>query len=80
VALAIENGFAVEVLPGPSAICTALVSSGLPTSSYTFKGFPPRKEGKLRTFLGEDKDRPHTLVFFESPYRIGKFLAARQPD
>jgi 16S rRNA (cytidine1402-2'-O)-methyltransferase len=69
-------GFRVEVIPGPGAVETALAVSGLPTSSFTFKGFPPRKDGKLRTFLGDDKDRPHTLVFFESPFRIGKFLAA----
>jgi 16S rRNA (cytidine1402-2'-O)-methyltransferase len=74
--LAIARGFRVEVIPGPSAVETALVASGLPTSSYLFKGFPPRKEGKLRNFLAEEKDRPHTLVLFESPYRVGKLLAA----
>lgn len=71
-----ERGHAVEALPGPSAVHTALVLSGLPTSSYTFKGFPPRKDGKRRAFLAEELDRPHTLVFFESPFRIGRLLAA----
>ncbi|MBT3374860.1 MAG: 16S rRNA (cytidine(1402)-2'-O)-methyltransferase [Lentisphaerae bacterium] len=73
---AVEAGIRVEVIPGPSAVETALLTSGLPTSSYTFKGFPPRKGGRLRTFLGQDGDLPHTQVFFESPMRIVKFLAA----
>ncbi len=72
---AIEAGHTVEVIPGPSAVQTALVVSGLPTSSYTFKGFPPKKSGARVRFLAEDGDRPHTLVVFESPYRIGAFLA-----
>lgn len=73
---ALEAAFAVEVIPGPCAVETALVASGLSTSSYTFRGFPPRKGGKLRTFLSADADRPHTQVFYESPYRVGKFLVA----
>lgn len=75
VAAAIEAGHTVEALPGPSAVQTALVVSGLPTSSYTFKGFPPRKSGQRVNFFREDADRPHTLVVFESPHRIGKMLA-----
>lgn len=69
-----ERGFRVEVVPGPSAALAALVASGLPTSSFTFKGFPPRKSGARRRFLEMDRDAPHTLVVFESPYRIGKLL------
>ncbi len=75
VTAAIEAGHSIEALPGPSAVQTALVISGLPTSSYTFKGFPPRKPGARRRFLEEEADRPHTLVLFESPHRIGKLLA-----
>jgi 16S rRNA (cytidine1402-2'-O)-methyltransferase len=52
----------------------ALVVSGLPVSSFTFKGFPPRKDGQLRRFLEMDKELPHTLLFFESPFRIKAFL------
>jgi 16S rRNA (cytidine1402-2'-O)-methyltransferase len=74
IAACYEHGFRVEVVPGPSAVSVALVASGLPTSSYTFKGFPPRKPGARRQFLGLDREAPHTLVFFESPYRVGKFL------
>lgn len=75
VSRAIDAGHAVEVLPGASAVPASLVSSGLSTSSYTFKGFPPRKGGPRRRFLDADADRPHTMVFFESPYRVGKLLA-----
>lgn len=71
-----ERGGDFQVLPGPSAVPVALILSGLPTSSYTFKGYPPRKPGPLKRFFEEDSDRPHTLVCFESPYRIGKTLAA----
>jgi len=73
---AIEAGHRVEVLPGAGAITPALLSSGLPTSSFTFKGFPPRKPGPLRRFLEMEKDLPHTLVFYESPMRVAKLLAA----
>ncbi len=73
---ATRRGLAVEAIPGPSAALAALVSSGLPTSSFTFKGFPPRKPGVLRRFFEEERDAAHTLVLFESPYRVGKTLAA----
>ncbi|MDA0576755.1 MAG: 16S rRNA (cytidine(1402)-2'-O)-methyltransferase [Verrucomicrobia bacterium] len=71
-----QRGIEVQVIPGPSAVTVALVSSGLSTSSYTFKGYPPRKSGVLRRFFEEERDMPHTLVLFESPHRIGKTLAA----
>jgi 16S rRNA (cytidine1402-2'-O)-methyltransferase len=74
VAAAIEAGYAVDVIPGASAVPIALIASGLPTSSYTFKGFPPRKSGPRRRFLDMDKDLPHTMVIFESPFRTGKLL------
>lgn len=72
---AIENGARVEVIPGPSAVETALVASGLPASSYVFKGFPPRKPGPRKRFLEAERDGTHTLVLFESPRRVGKLLA-----
>ncbi|MDH7569749.1 MAG: 16S rRNA (cytidine(1402)-2'-O)-methyltransferase [Armatimonadota bacterium] len=68
-------GYPVEVIPGASAPPVALLLSGLPTSSYTFKGFPPRKSGPRRTFVAMEKELPHTLVFFEAPQRLGAFLA-----
>ena len=75
VAACVERGLPVEVIPGASAVSVALVASGLATSSYTFKGFPPRKSGPRRRFLDADREMPHTLVIFESPYRTGKLLA-----
>jgi 16S rRNA (cytidine1402-2'-O)-methyltransferase len=71
---AVEEGFEIEVLPGAGALEPALLSSGLPTSSFTFKGFPPRKPGVRRRFLTQDKDQPHTLVFYESPFRVAALL------
>jgi len=76
---AVERGLDIEVIPGASAVPVALVASGLPTSSYTFKGYPPRKIGAMRRFFEEDRDRPHTMVVFESPMRVAKTLhAARE--
>ena len=69
-----NRGFRVEVIPGASAVTIALVASGLPTSSFTFKGFPPRKPGPRKTFLAMEKDLPHSLVIFESPFRVGRLL------
>jgi len=74
VAAALDAGFRVEVIPGAGAVEAALLASGLPTSSYTFKGFAPRKSGRRKTFIEMERDRPHTLVFFESPHRVGKLL------
>ena len=70
----LDNSGKVTVLPGASAVQTALISSGLPSSSYTFKGFPPRKAGRLRKFLEMERESIHTLIFFESPFRLKKFL------
>ncbi len=65
-----------DVIPGASAVDLALLRSGLPTSSFTFKGFPPRKPGALRRFFKEEASLAHTLICFESPFRIGKTLQA----
>lgn len=69
-----EEGHEVQVIPGAGAVEAALVSSGLPTSSYLFRGFPPRKSGRRRRFLAEERDAPHTLVLFESPQRVAATL------
>lgn len=74
VVAAIAAGHEIEVLPGASAVPVALLLSGLPPSSYLFKGFPPRKPGRRRAFLEEDRDGRHTMIFYESPYRIAKLL------
>lgn len=70
----IEEDVPVVMIPGPSALVMGLVLSGLPSHSFTFRGFPPRKPGPRRRFLKVDKDSPHTLVFYESPYRLKAFL------
>lgn len=71
---AIDNGLPLTMIPGPSAVIMAVVLSGLPAHSFTYRGFPPRKGGKRRRFLEIDQDSPHTLVFFESPYRLKALL------
>jgi len=62
----------VEVLPGPSAVTTALVASGLPTDRWRFEGFLPRRAGELERVLGGGE----TVVAFESPRRLPDSLAA----
>ena len=74
VKLASENGIQVVPIPGASAAIAALSISGLPTSSFTFLGFPPRQNKKLSEFVERIKDRPETLIFYESPKRIVKTL------
>jgi 16S rRNA (cytidine1402-2'-O)-methyltransferase len=68
-------GLAVEVIPGPCAATMALVASGLPTSSYLFKGFLPKKPGARHRFLEAEREQPHTLIFYESPHRLVKLLS-----
>lgn len=68
----IERGVEVEVLPGPSVIPVALVASGLPTDSWRFEGFLPRRSGEMERVL----NAAETVVAFESPRRIGDSLAA----
>ena len=65
-----------EVIPGASAVNVALLMSGLSTSSFTFRGFPPRGPGALRNWFAEDAGKEHTLICFESPFRIGATLEA----
>ena len=65
-----------DVIPGASAVNVALLMSGLSTSSFTFRGFPPRGPGALRNWFAEDRDKPHTLVCYESPFRVAATLEA----
>ncbi len=71
---AIAAGYPLTAIPGPTALITALVLSGLPVHSFTFRGFPPRKPGARRRFLEVDAASPHTLIFYESPYRLKAFF------
>jgi 16S rRNA (cytidine1402-2'-O)-methyltransferase len=72
---AVEAGIGVSVIPGPSAVITALAVSGLPTDRFTFEGFLPRKSSDRRTTFAALEREPRTMVFFESPHRIGESLA-----
>jgi len=76
----LDAGLPVEVLPGPSAVVTALVASGLPAERWLFVGFLPRKRAELEDLL---MHAPETLVAFESPRRLAatlRLLAARDPE
>jgi 16S rRNA (cytidine1402-2'-O)-methyltransferase len=71
---ALAAGVEVTAIPGAAAVIMAVVLSGLPLHSFTFRGFPPHKPGPRRRFLEVDRESPHTLVFYESPYRLAAFL------
>lgn len=64
----------LTAIPGPTALISALVLSGLPVHSFTFRGFPPRKSSARKRWLAIDVNSPHTLIFYESPYRLKAFL------
>ncbi len=68
--LCIENEVEVEVLPGASAIITALVASGMSTEKFSFEGFLDRNKKKRRERLKKIKGDDRTLIFYESPHRL----------
>lgn len=68
------QGVAYTVLPGPSAVVTALVGSGLPCDAFYFGGFLPTKSGKRQQTLAAAANNGCTGIFYESPYRIVKTL------
>ncbi|WP_205751911.1 16S rRNA (cytidine(1402)-2'-O)-methyltransferase [Cryptosporangium phraense] len=74
VVAAIAAEIPVEVLPGPSAVTTALTLSGLPSDRFCFEGFLPHAPGKRRATYASLATEPRTMVFFESPRRIGSSL------
>jgi 16S rRNA (cytidine1402-2'-O)-methyltransferase len=71
----IDDDLPVDVVPGPTAVVTALVVSGLPTHRFAFEGFLPRRAGQRRTRLEELASDPRTLVLFESPRRLAATLS-----
>ncbi|MET0673442.1 MAG: 16S rRNA (cytidine(1402)-2'-O)-methyltransferase [Microbacterium pygmaeum] len=75
VAAAAAAGVGVTVIPGPSAVLSALAVSGLPTDRFTFEGFLPRKPGDRRGALRALQGERRTMVFFESPARTPASLA-----
>jgi len=83
VASALAHAVPVTVLPGPTAVETALVASGLPAERYQFVGFLPRGSGALASFWAELADWRHPVVAFESPQRLPatlRSLASAEPD
>jgi len=75
VALARKNGIDVRVIPGPSALISAIAMSGIRARQFTFVSFPPKKQGQLKKLFEEFAERKEVLVFFESTHRILKTLA-----
>ncbi|MEO0100259.1 MAG: 16S rRNA (cytidine(1402)-2'-O)-methyltransferase [candidate division WOR-3 bacterium] len=72
----VREGIRVIPLPGPSAIITALVVSGLPCDRFVYEGFLSHREGKKRKRLLALKDEERTMVFYEAPTRLLKTLKA----
>ena len=72
----IERGLPITIIPGPSSILAALVGSGFSTERFYFGGFLPVKSGQRERELRATAERGETTIFFESPYRLTKTLAA----
>jgi 16S rRNA (cytidine1402-2'-O)-methyltransferase len=75
---ALAQGIAVVPIPGACAAIAALMSAGLPTDRFVFEGFLPKRPGKRRRRLEELQREARTLVFYESPRRVGALLAEIQ--
>lgn len=73
---AADAGVRVTVIPGPSAVLTALAASGIAPDRFTFEGFPPRREGRRTSALEPLAAEQRTMVFFESPRRTAATLAS----
>jgi len=71
---ALGEGIDIISLPGPTAFVPALTNSGLPADTFIFAGFSPKKGGKLKTHLEQYSGLKHTLIFYESPRRVQRFL------
>ena len=74
VAKAIDEKIKVTSIPGPSAVISALISSGLSTNSFVFEGYAPKKKGQLETFLKNLQYEMRTIILFESPKRIERLV------
>lgn len=75
---ALNSNIQVKVLPGPSAVTTALLLSGLPTDRFCFEGFPPRTQGARSNWFKDLATEERTIVFFEAPHRILESLLEAQ--
>jgi 16S rRNA (cytidine1402-2'-O)-methyltransferase len=69
-----HEAIAVEVIPGPSAVLTALLASGIPCDRFLFLGYPPAKGAARGRFLASAMEKRRTVVLFESPHRVIRFL------
>jgi 16S rRNA (cytidine1402-2'-O)-methyltransferase len=72
----VRRGLPFTIIPGPSSILTALLGSGFSTEKFSFRGFLPVKSGQRERELRAAAEREETVIFFESPYRLTKTLAA----
>jgi len=72
----IQRELSFSIIPGPSSILTALVGSGFSTERFSFRGFLPVKTGRRERELRAAAESRETIIFFESPYRLTKTLAA----
>ncbi len=72
----IQRDLSFTIIPGPSSILTALVGSGFATEKFSFRGFVPVKAGRRERELRSAAESGETVIFFESPYRLTKTLAA----
>lgn len=73
-----QAGIDVNVIPGPSALVSALAASGIRARQFTFISFPPKKAGPLAKIFEKYKDEENVVAFFESPYRVVKTLEILQ--
>lgn len=71
---ALAENIQIKVLPGPSAVTTALLLSGLPTDRFCFEGFPPRTKGARSKWFKDLSQEERTIIFFEAPHRIVESL------
>lgn len=72
---ALAENIQIKVLPGPSAVTSALLLSGLPTDRFCFEGFPPRTKGARSKWFKDLSQEERTIIFFEAPHRIVESLS-----
>ena len=72
---AVEKNIKIKVLPGPSAVTTALLLSGLPSDRFCFEGFAPRTSGARKTWFENLANETRTIIMFEAPHRLPESLA-----
>ena len=72
---AVAKNIKIKVLPGPSAVTTALLLSGLPSDRFCFEGFAPRTSGARKTWFENLANETRTIIFFEAPHRLLESLA-----